>query len=61
MKMELCVPCGLRLSGEKEIRVTSNRRGKITCAKCGRRKYGNEYEVPQEAETEKEPEHENNA
>lgn len=52
MKKEMCVPCAIRLAGTKDVRMTANRKGKITCAECGRRRYGNEYTVTKKAKPE---------
>lgn len=45
MKKELCVPCAIKLAGTKDVRKTAHRKNKITCAECGRRRYGGEYTV----------------
>lgn len=45
MKKELCVPCAIKLAGTKDVRKTAHRKNKITCAECGRRRYGGEYTI----------------
>ncbi len=45
MTRELCVPCAIRLATTCDIRKTANRRDKITCVECGRRRFGNEYTI----------------
>lgn len=45
MKKELCVPCAIKLAGTKDVRKIAHRKNKITCAECGRRRYGGEYTV----------------
>lgn len=54
MKLELCVPCAIKLGETKSVKQTQHRRDKLTCAECGRRRYGNEYEVAAKAEAGKE-------
>lgn len=54
MKKELCVPCAIKLAGTKDVRKTAHRKGKITCAECGRRRYGSEYAVTRKAKAEQE-------
>ena len=49
MKKELCVPCKIQLEATKDVILTARRKEKITCAECGRRRYGNEYEVKRKA------------
>lgn len=55
MKKEMCVPCAIRLAATKDVRMTAHRKGKITCAECGRRRYGNEYAVTKKAKMEVKP------
>lgn len=45
-RLELCHPCALKLiSGGVRIKKTESRAdNKITCAECGRRRYGAVYE-----------------
>lgn len=45
MKKELCVPCAIKLAETKDVKLAAHHRDKITCAECGRRRYGNEYEI----------------
>ena len=46
MKMTLCKPCSLGLAaGGKSVKQVPGRCEKITCAQCGRRRYGVTYEV----------------
>ena len=45
MKRLLCVPCAVKVAATKEVTKIGNRKDKITCTECGRRRYGNEYEV----------------
>lgn len=45
-KMELCGVCAAKLREEAEIKkVGGGADNKVTCAKCGRRRYGGTYEV----------------
>lgn len=46
MKKELCKPCAVAMS-KRGIKLTqaTARTDKITCAECGRRRYGIAYEV----------------
>lgn len=46
MEMTLCKPCamGMAASGKK-IKQVAGRNKKITCANCGRRRYGVNYDV----------------
>lgn len=50
MKRELCIPCAVKLAGAYDVRETRHHRDKITCAECGRRRYGNEYTIGQKSE-----------
>uniref|UniRef100_A0AAU8B6Z3 Uncharacterized protein n=1 Tax=Dulem virus 34 TaxID=3145752 RepID=A0AAU8B6Z3_9CAUD len=46
MNMDLCKPCAMGLVAEgKNVKQVAGRFGKITCAQCGRRRYGVAYEV----------------
>ena len=46
MKMNLCKPCAMGLVAErKSVKQVAARCEKITCAQCGRRRYGVTYEV----------------
>lgn len=46
MKKELCKPCAIALEGRgKAVKAASGRCEKITCAECGRRRFGYTYEV----------------
>ena len=46
MKQELCKPCAIALAGRgKTVEPAGERRKKITCAECGRRRFGYAYEV----------------
>lgn len=45
MKRLLCVPCAVKVAATKEVTKIGNRKDKITCTECGRRRYGAEYEV----------------
>lgn len=46
MKQDLCGACLARVRADHEIKLLTRGVGnKITCAKCGRRKYGGTYEV----------------
>lgn len=51
-KIELCKPCaiGAEASG-KAIRPLPGRCAKITCAMCGRRRYGLKYEIREDGKT----------
>ena len=56
MKMDLCKPCSLGLVADgKSVKQVAGRCEKITCAQCGRRRYGSAYEVTdkKKEETEK--------
>ena len=44
-RMELCVPCMMRLKEGYEITLVEHRRDKLTCAGCGKRRYGDVYDV----------------
>ncbi|MBQ9229059.1 MAG: hypothetical protein IJ168_09560 [Eubacterium sp.] len=41
----LCVPCSIKLGETKDVKLARHHRDKITCSECGRRRYGNEYEI----------------
>lgn len=46
-RMELCRPCACALEQESRKRLQVVRQGvdqKVTCARCGRRRYGAVYE-----------------
>lgn len=44
--MDLCKPCSLGLAADgKNVKQVPGRCEKITCAQCGRRRYGVTYEV----------------
>ena len=46
MKRNLCVPCAAELSAKRAVQFIGHTRdNKITCEKCGRRRYGNTYNV----------------
>lgn len=46
MKMTLCKPCSLGLVADgKSVKQLPGRSEKITCDKCGRRRFGLPYEV----------------
>lgn len=46
MKHKLCVPCAAKLSENREVHLIDHGRdNKITCDGCGRRRYGNTYNV----------------
>ncbi len=46
MKHNLCVPCAIKLSEKREVQLIEHGRdNKITCDACGRRRYGNTYNV----------------
>lgn len=49
-KLDLCVPCAAKLGTAYTVRkVAGGVDKKITCAECGRRRYGGTYEVSKEA------------
>ena len=51
MNMDLCKPCAAGLAaGGKAVKQVASRCGKITCAQCGRRRYGVAYEVTNKKE-----------
>lgn len=46
MKRNLCVPCAAELTAKRDVQLISRGKDeKITCDACGRRRYGNVYEV----------------
>lgn len=47
MKKNLCKPCAVETAARKdrEVKQLPGRSEKITCDKCGRRRYGLPYEV----------------
>ena len=46
MKKALCKPCAIALEKKgKTVKPASGRCEKITCAECGRRRFGITYEV----------------
>lgn len=46
MKKELCTPCAMALTETRDVKLVSRGANqKITCMKCGRRRYGGLYEV----------------
>lgn len=46
MKKELCKPCAIKLSSlGKDVVLSYGRSEKITCAECGKRRFGCTYEV----------------
>lgn len=46
MKKLLCKPCALALASRgKTVEPAAGRSEKVTCAECGRRRYGITYEV----------------
>lgn len=50
MKMQLCKPCALGMSADyKKLKPAGGRCEKITCAACGRRRFGVAYEVTERA------------
>lgn len=49
MTRALCVPCSIKLGETKDVKMTKHHRDKITCSECGRRRFGNEYEVKRKA------------
>lgn len=45
-KLDLCVPCATKLGTAYTVRkVAGGVDKKVTCAECGRRRYGGTYEV----------------
>ena len=45
-EMELCTPCAEKMKHDYELRtVRAGANQKVTCAGCGRRRYGAHYEV----------------
>ncbi len=45
-QVELCKPCAVaRSRSGVRLKTVSGRSDKITCADCGRRRYGQTYEV----------------
>ena len=52
--MTLCKPCSLgAVADGKKVKQVDGRCGKITCAKCGRRRYGIKYDVTEKKESSK--------
>lgn len=48
-RMDLCVPCAAKLGTAYTVhKVAGGVDKKITCAECGRRRYGGTYEVSKE-------------
>ena len=46
MKKALCKPCSLGLvAAGMKVKQLPGKAEKITCAECGRRRYGSEFEV----------------
>lgn len=46
LRKDLCVPCAAKLSiGYAVRKVAGGADQKVTCAECGRRRYGGTYEV----------------
>lgn len=46
MKMELCLPCAVKLKAQGQtVKQTGGRNEKVTCGECGRRRFGTTYEV----------------
>ena len=46
MEKELCKPCAVALAAKgKTVKPAGHRCEKITCAECGRRRFGITYEV----------------
>jgi len=47
MKKNLCKPCAVEIAARKdrEVQQLPGRSEKITCDKCGRRRFGLPYEV----------------
>ncbi len=46
VQVELCKPCAVARSRSRvRLKTVSGRSDKITCADCGRRRYGQTYEV----------------
>ncbi len=43
MKLDLCGQCAALIADAYELRRVSG--GKVTCAHCGRRRYGGTYEA----------------
>lgn len=54
-RLELCKPCAVEKSRQGvRLKTVSGRTDKITCAVCGRRRYGRTYEAA-DATTKEEP------
>lgn len=50
-KVDLCGPCVAVMKTGYEVRkVSQGVDNKITCAKCGRRRYGGTYEIGKQEE-----------
>ena len=51
MEMTLCKPCAMGMVADgKKIKQVAGRCEKITCASCGRRRYGIKYDVTEKKE-----------
>ena len=49
VRRDLCVPCAARVAMAFAVKMKVNK-GKITCAECGKRRYGAEYEISRKKE-----------
>ena len=47
---EMCIPCAAELAATMNVKKITQNKDKITCAECGRRRYGAKYEVSQKGE-----------
>ena len=45
MELELCVPCAFAMQEAFTVTKIANKREKITCRNCRRRRYGGVYKI----------------
>lgn len=45
MKRQFCLPCMLELQKTHILKRVGRKNQKITCWRCKRRRYGNDYEI----------------
>ena len=50
---ELCKPCAVAMERDYTVKRIGGKAVKITCASCGRRRYGIAYEVTKKRRNEK--------
>jgi len=52
-EQDLCKPCAVAMAQAHSLKRQSGKADKITCASCGRRRYGLTYEVTKKSRSEK--------